>query len=147
MFTARTIHQTRRFPMLFMFLLALTLTVPAAVSAGIVMIPVLGFSAGNTHGDRLGIQLEGNGPDLTGMIGRVRFRDSTTGQRTTVVITDSTHAVGSSILILLDQQGTPVVEIDLTGVSLTWLPTGTTFESGIDEINFRLTSQSFVVPD
>lgn len=147
MFTSSLTHQSRRIARLCTFLLVTSLTIPAALYAGIVIVPILGFNAENVHGDQLRGRVEGRGPDLTGMSGSVRFRDGASGQQITIVIPDSIHAVGSSILLLLDEQGTPVVEIDLTGVTLTYLPTGTTFMSGLDAIDFRLTGESQIVPD
>lgn len=69
-----------------------------------------------------------------------------TNQMTTVAITDTTTVSGSSVLILKNAVGTAVVEIDLTGVSLTWLNTNTTFKSGVDLVKVRLSTRSHIIP-
>lgn len=147
MFTSAMTHQLRRFPILCVLLLMMTLAVPASLYAGVVFIPILGLSAENEVGDGLRVQVEGSGPDLTGMVGTARFRDGATEQWTQIIIPDSTHAVGSSEVVFYDADGTAVVEIDLTGMTMTWLPTGTTFMSGVDEMTVRLNGRSRVVPD
>lgn len=147
MLTSSMTHQLRRFRLLGVFLLVMTLAVPASLYAGIVFIPAGGFKAKNAQGDRLVVLVRGDGPDLSGMEGRARFRDGTSGQWTEVTIASSTHAAGSSNVVFYDVVSIAVVELDLTEVSMTWLATGTTFVSGVDKMTLRLKGRSRVTSD
>lgn len=126
----------------FLGLVVTLLLSPVMLSAGVIFIPIGGFTGENAQGDRLSVRIQGEGPDLTSMTGQARFRDGATNQMTTVAIADTTTVSGSSVLILKDAVGTAVVEIDLTGVSLTWLTTNTTFKSGVDLVKMRLSTRS-----
>ena len=124
----------------------ITLPGPAKLLAGVIFIPIGNCMGENVQGDKLGIKVRGIGPDLTGMIGKVKFKNGATGEKITIDIADSDHSPQSSVITLKDQAGDAIVEIDLPAVSLTWLDDNTTFQSGADKVKCGLRGRTRIVP-